>query len=93
VTLAIDGVCERVALAVGGVGPVPYRAQEEAAGLVGEKPADDVFSEIGRRVGARVTPDSDVHASADYRREVAAALVRRALAAATTRARGTGRGR
>jgi CO/xanthine dehydrogenase FAD-binding subunit len=93
VTLAADGVCERAALAVGGVGPVPFAAPDEAGCLIGDKPGDSVFAEVGRRVAARVTPDSDLHASRDYRREVAAALVRRALDAAAARAGGAWRGR
>lgn len=87
VTLAADGVCERVALALGGVGPVPFAAGDDARLLVGQTPTDAAYAEIGRRVAARVTPDSDLHASAEYRTDVAAVLTRRALAQAVERAR------
>jgi carbon-monoxide dehydrogenase medium subunit len=87
VTLAADGVCERVALALGGVGAVPFAAGEDARRLVGETPTEGAYGEIGRRVAARVEPDSDLHASAAYRTDVAAVLTRRALAQAVERAR------
>jgi len=55
-----------------GVGPVP---------LVLDLPADDP----GGYAAARVDPESDIHATAAYRRHLAAVLTRRALAAARDR--------
>ncbi|HXH84528.1 MAG TPA: xanthine dehydrogenase family protein subunit M, partial [Candidatus Tectomicrobia bacterium] len=40
----------------------------------------------GRRASDAVTPDSDLHASSDYRKHLAGVLTRRALARAAERA-------
>lgn len=62
---------------LGGVGPVPLRApQAEAALAAGEPP-----EAVGAAGAAGLEPDSDLHASAEYRREVAAVLVARAVRA------------
>jgi aerobic carbon-monoxide dehydrogenase medium subunit len=91
VALDAGGACAGVWLAVGGVGPVPFVATEEAALLLGARPDEAAAGEVGRRVSARLEPDADLHASAEYRREVAGVLVRRALTAAVAGARGGGR--
>jgi CO/xanthine dehydrogenase FAD-binding subunit len=74
-----DGTCRRIDLAVGGCGPTPLRLDEAAAHLVGSpiEPAD--IARAGAASRALVTPDSDMHGSADYRRRLAGALVERAL--------------
>ncbi|HLE76820.1 MAG TPA: xanthine dehydrogenase family protein subunit M [bacterium] len=80
-----DGRCEGVRLAFTGVGPVPIRIPEAEAALAGRAPTDGVFAEISGIVSARLDPDSDIHASADYRRRVSGTLAARALAAAVSR--------
>ncbi len=87
-TLDGGGVCTHAALALTGVGPTPVRAEEAARGLVGAKPGLEAFQEAGRKVSERLQPDSDLHASAEYRKHVAGVLTRRALARALERARG-----
>lgn len=80
-----DGRCEDVRLAFTGVGPVPIRIPEAEAALTGRAPTDGVFAEISGIVSTRLDPDSDIHASADYRRRVSGTLAARALAAAVNR--------
>jgi CO/xanthine dehydrogenase FAD-binding subunit len=95
-TLTLDegGVCTACALALTGVGPTPVVPRDAARALVGAKPASDVFAEVGRRVAAGLAPDSDLHASSEYRKHLAGVLTRRALARAAERARaGGGEGR
>jgi len=53
------------------------------------KPTAEAFEEVGRRVSALLQPDSDLHASAEYRKHVGGVLARRALARAIARATGT----
>jgi carbon-monoxide dehydrogenase medium subunit len=49
---------------------------------------------VARRVAAPLAPDSDLHASSDYRKHLAGVLTRRALTRAAARAGGaTGDGR
>jgi CO/xanthine dehydrogenase FAD-binding subunit len=91
VTLDAAGTCTRAALALTGVGPTPVVAEAATRRLVGRPPAPELFEEVGRQVAASVTPDSDIHASAEYRQHVAGVLSRRALARAVERARGEDR--
>lgn len=88
--LTVDeaGVCTHAALALTGVGPTPVLASRAAQGLVGGGPTAEAFEEAARRVSEALRPDSDLHASAEYRRHVAGVLTRRALARALERAKG-----
>ena len=89
-TLTLDdaGVCTACSLAVTGVGPTPVVPREAAASLVGVKPSAEAFDNVARRVAAGLTPDSDLHASGDYRKHLAGVLTRRALARAAARVEG-----
>ncbi len=88
VALDGDGRCAHAALALGGVGPVPFSAAEEAALMLAARPDEAMVREVARRVAARIEPDADLHASREYRREVGGVLVRRALTEAIVKARG-----
>lgn len=88
IRLEPGGAIAEARLGLAGVGPVPVRAREAEALLRGARPAADLLAEAGRRVQAALEPDSDVHATADYRRHLAGVLVRRALTLALERARG-----
>ena len=87
-TLDAAGVCTSAAIALTGVGPVPVVAEQAAQAVAGGKPTPAAFEEAGRRVSAALSPDSDIHASAEYRKHVGGVLTRRALARAFDRARG-----
>jgi CO/xanthine dehydrogenase FAD-binding subunit len=87
-TLDGAGVCTRAALALTGVGPTPMLAERAARGLIGQRPTPELFQEIGRRVSEGLQPDSDLHASAEYRKHVAGVLTHRGLARALERAGG-----
>lgn len=86
ITLAPDGRVERASLALCGAGPKPVRASRAEGALAGASPSQERFREAGEIAAQQINPDSDLHASADYRRRVAAVLVRRALAEAHRRA-------
>ena len=86
VTLDAAGVCTASRLALTGVGPTPVLAQAALEPLLGAKPEATALDEVGRRVSAAVDPDSDLHASSEYRRHVAGVLARRALRLAADRA-------
>jgi carbon-monoxide dehydrogenase medium subunit len=62
-----------------GVGPNPRRASEAERMLVGTPPGEEAFRAAGDVTSQNLDPDTDVHATADYRRSVAGALTRRAL--------------
>lgn len=87
VTLAANGTVADVRLAVGGVGGTPEDVRHLALGLVGADEAEAQIPAIGEAVRQSLEPDGDLHASADYRKELAGALSERALARAIGRAR------
>lgn len=86
-TLAPDGTIQRASLALCGVGPTPVRAGRAEAALAGAEPGEPLFRHAGELAIQDIDPSADLHASADYRRRVAAVLVRRALTEAHERAR------
>jgi len=71
--------CEEMRLALGGVGPVPFRAI--AAERLGRqrKLDNSAIEEIAAAAADASDPMGDAHASADYRRKMARVFVRRAL--------------
>lgn len=90
ITLAPEGHGERASLVLCGAGPKPIRARQAETALVGATLSEEHFREAGEIAAREIDPDSDMHASADYRRRVAAVLVRRALVEAAQRAREKG---
>ena len=84
-TLA-EGVIGDARLAFAGVADVPVRAVDAEDLLVGEAPSAELFDEAARRATADIDPPADLHGSSDYRKKVAAALVRRGLRAAADNA-------
>lgn len=73
-------------LAAIGAGDTPLRLPSGEQVLVGQVPGDDIFAEAARAAISDLQPGSDIHASADYRREVGGVLVERTLKAAWERA-------
>jgi CO/xanthine dehydrogenase FAD-binding subunit len=81
------GVISDARLAFAGLSDVPVRATAAEDLLVGERPSTELFDEAARRATDDVDPPADLHGSSDYRKTVAAAIVRRGLRAATDNAR------
>jgi carbon-monoxide dehydrogenase medium subunit len=80
------GTISDARLAFAGLSDVPVRAADAEALLVGERPSAELFDEAARRATGDIDPPADLHGSSDYRRKVAAALVRRGLRAAADNA-------
>jgi carbon-monoxide dehydrogenase medium subunit len=81
-----SGRCAHARLVAGGIADRPVELTEAQAALVGEAPDERIAAEAGRRAEAAVEPSDSVHASAAYRREMLAVLVRRASLVAASRA-------
>jgi len=81
-----DGEISDARLAFAGMSDVPIRAAEAEEVLVGERPSADLFEEAARLATAGLDPPADLHGSSEYRRKVAATLVRRGLLAAAENA-------
>ncbi len=84
-TLA-DGVISDARLAFAGVSDVPVRAPDAENLLVGERPSAELFAEAARLATADLDPPADLNGSSEYRKQVAATLVRRGLQAAADNA-------
>ncbi len=85
ISLDGDRRCADVRLAVGAVGDRPVDCSELASGLHGERPDADGVGEVARAVAADVDVGPSTHASQEYRREMVAVLVKRALLTASAR--------
>jgi len=86
VTLDERGHCDRVRLALCGVGAGPVRAQAVEAALHGAAPRPEALESAAQRVVEAIDPPADVHGSAAYRRKMAVVMARRALSLAAERA-------
>jgi carbon-monoxide dehydrogenase medium subunit len=85
-TLKRDGTIERARLGYAGAADRPLRAGRAEKALIGQRPSAATFEEAARLASSELDPPDDMHATAAYRRTVAIALTKRALAAAERRA-------
>jgi carbon-monoxide dehydrogenase medium subunit len=87
--LALDpeGRVGQARLGFFGVGATPVRSQAGEAALIGRAPSPERVREAARAAAAALRPEADLHATADYRRRVAAVLAERTLSAAVCRCR------
>ena len=82
------GAISDARLAFSGVADVPVRAAAAEEFLAGMRPSPELFAEAARRATAGIEPPADLHGSSEYRKKVAATLVRRGLQAAADNAHG-----
>jgi aerobic carbon-monoxide dehydrogenase medium subunit len=89
VQLAMEGdICREAKIVLGCVGLTPVRATEAEAALQGAAIGETSVSTVSEAVRAAVDPQSDMRGSADYKRTLVGALVKRAIDAARRRALG-----
>lgn len=88
--LSPDGTVADARVALIGVRDTAVRSTAAEAALRGARPTDEAIAAAAEAVDADVSPLSDVHASADFRRHLAKVMTRRALLAARNRAGGGG---
>ena len=82
VGVTVDGDrVTRAAIGLFGVGGTPVRATAAEQALVAAGTGADLAA-IGHEAAAPLTPSRDIHASGEYRKQVAAVVVRRALSKA-----------
>ena len=79
------GKCKKARLATCGAGPTPIRLRAAEEILEGGSLDEQTFQRAGARAAELVSPDSDIHASADYRRHLTKVLTVRALRRAATK--------
>jgi carbon-monoxide dehydrogenase medium subunit len=89
VQLTMDGdVCKDAAIALGCVGLTAIRAKDAEAALRGQAITESTVATAMETARAAADPQSDMRGSADYKRALVAALVKRAIEVAVRRARG-----
>ena len=88
VTLDSAGKVEDLRIGITGAGPVPYRARAVEVALRGKAPTDTEVSKASALAAKGIDTLSDIHASGDYRREMASVYTRRSIENASVRARG-----
>ena len=89
VQLAMDGdVCHDAAIALGCVGLTAIRAKDAETALKGQKLTEKTIVRAVEACRVAADPQSDMRGSADYKRTLVGALVKRAIAIAVRRAHG-----
>ena len=86
VALDGNGRCERASFGLGGGGSTPRAFPDIARRLIGARLEEEVVQGAAREAATGVDFFDDLHASAPYRRHLAAVLAARALRAARERA-------
>ncbi|MCL8382900.1 MULTISPECIES: FAD binding domain-containing protein [Xanthobacter] len=84
-----DGQARNVRVAMMGVGDTPLRLLDVEAALEGREVTRAALDEAIEALKMSIDPNSDLNASSDYRRHLAAVLARRALGDAWSRTRQT----
>jgi len=73
------GVIEEPAVAVAGGGPTPLRLSTVEEALTGKRPCSRLFADASCLAAAECDIAADIHASAEYRRELIVVMLERAL--------------
>ena len=82
------GVVEDARIAITALAPTVRRVAIAESALIGSDGGPAAATEVGRLAAQAATPISDVRSSLEYRRAMAAVVVRRAVNGAIARARG-----
>ena len=71
-----------------GVGERPMRMSRAEQAITGRRVDNEGIEDVARIVSEELEPQSDIHASAKYRKEVGGVMARRAFQMALAEARG-----
>ena len=82
-----NGICEDARIVLSNAASIPLRAKEAERCLIGKAINEDLLTEAGEVASKEADPPSDVHASAEYRREMVKVFVKRAAKRALEMAR------
>ncbi len=86
VELASDGTVARAKLVFLNLGEIPMVATESIEALIGETPSAEIVRHVAHTAAqSEIDPTDDIHASAEYKRHLAAVLGRRVLTQAIER--------
>jgi aerobic carbon-monoxide dehydrogenase medium subunit len=79
---------EQAAIGITGLAAKAFRAEAVERALIGKTISEKLIEEASRNAAEGVEPLSDLHASGEYRREMARVFTRRAISRAVEAARG-----
>ena len=85
-----SGICQEARLTLFGVGGTPIRIVAAEEALIGTVLDERALDDASRLAGESLDPDSDIHASGEYRKEVGAVVAHRSLKDAGARLAGVG---
>ena len=74
-----EGRCQEARIALGAVAPIPIRAHEAEAVMIGQPLSEGSFQRAGQVASRESSPIDDIRGSAEYRRQMVRVLVTRAL--------------
>ena len=80
--------CRAARVTIFGVGGTPVRVGNAEEALLGSKVDRPALEQVARAVAEALDPPSDIHASAEYRKEVGGVVARRSVEAALSRTGG-----
>jgi len=88
VLLTLDAArqCTQVVVALCGVGDTPHKVAAAPPLLLGHPVDEARLRDLAQAAASAIEPDSDLHASAEFRRHLSAVLTQRALRKAAERA-------
>ena len=73
------GRCEAAGIALGSVGPIPFRAKKAESVLAGAELSEEILQKAALTAAEEAKPIDDIRATAAYRKKMVAVLVRRSL--------------
>jgi carbon-monoxide dehydrogenase medium subunit len=82
-----DGPCQDARIALSNCSSIPLRAKKAEKELIGKTVNEGLLAEAGEIASKEAAPPSDVHGSAEYRRELIKVFVRRVGLLALERAK------
>ena len=88
VTLAADGTCAAVGIALTNVGLTPIKAGKAEAALKGKRPDEAAIKQAAQLAADAAQPDADLRGSVEYKKDMVRVLTARALRRAIERAGG-----
>jgi CO/xanthine dehydrogenase FAD-binding subunit len=77
--VADKNTVQDIRVALGGVAPTPIRARKTEDAFKGKTLDRDRIAELSRGITEEISPITDVRGSAEYRRQVSAALLAKAV--------------
>jgi aerobic carbon-monoxide dehydrogenase medium subunit len=83
-----DDICKQAAISLGCVGLMPIRATAAENEIRGRRVDDRTVAAASEAARAAADPQSDMRGSAEYKRQLIVALLKRAIDTASRRARG-----